>query len=257
MCIILGQVSSVSSTHLFVVPSVSGTRQLTVYKNTVDSPEDNLMVLPIPHPESLELHKLKYKKLFSQLRDSVESLTRGPSYPYPLGSLALTRSCSAVLPVYDYGSYKVSVALTLEDLFRLDTTVFELPEGSVDFFAKHYSREFGYLCCQLKPGKKEYEPVCYSHDLHSSGKLFVPTLHYHIHEGHTHTDAADWDHSVYSVGTTPVANLGYRSKSENEVVWSKLPEGFQWRKTDPIRLARITGHHPNHDLSFALAKETS
>lgn len=253
MCIILGQVNSVSSTHLFVAPSSSGTRQLTVYKNTVETPEDNLMVLPIPHPESLKLHTLTYKKLFDHLRNSVESLSRSSSSPYFYASLSLSRSCAAVLPVYDYGSYKVSIAPTLEDLFRLDATVFDLPDGIVDFFATHYSREFGYLCCQLKPGKTEYEPVCYSHDLHSSGKLFVPTLHYHIHEGHTHTDAADWDHYVYSVGTTPVANLGYRSHSENEVVWSKLPDEFRRAKTDPIRLARITGHHPNHDLSFVLS----
>ena len=253
MCIILNEIVSVNATKIFVAPDKSKTKQFTVYKNTVDSPAENMMILPVPHPESLQLHTPRYGDLFDDLFKSVSripsrSSSRGESLSY-----SATRSIASILPVFDYGSYKVSIAPSLEDLFRLDTTVFDLPDGIEDFFATHYNKEFGYLCCKLKPGKQEYEPVCYSHTLHSSGKLFVPTLHYHVHSNHTDTDAADWDHFVYSVGTTPIANLEFTSNPKNQVVWAKFPEAFRHTQTDPIRLARITGHFKNHDLSFVLS----
>ncbi len=270
MCIILNEISSVTATKIFVAPSLTKREQLTVYQNTVDSPEENLMILPVPHPETIKLHTLEYKGFFDDLFNSVTRISTRSSAPLRYANV-LSRSAASVLPIYDYGSYKVSIAPTIDDLLRLDTHVFTLPDGIREFFASHYSGEFGYLCCKLKPGKKEYEPVCYSHALHSSGKLFVPTLHYHIHESRidaadwsqnqfqyqihesrTETDAADWDHFIYSTQTTPVANLQFTSNETNQVKWAKLPVPFRYTTSSPIRLARVTGHQKNHDLSFEI-----
>lgn len=253
MCIVLGQVKSINQTKIFVGPNQDKTKQLTAYRNTVDSHEENMMILPVPHPETLQLHKVRYKNFFTDLRSSVASIVI-PTYSYRMPVERSMSLCSyAPLEVLDYGSYLVSIAPTLEDLFRLDTSVFELPPNIVDFFANHYSREFGYLCCKLKEGKTNYEPVFYSHALHSSNKLFVPTLHYHNHGGHIKTDEADWDHLIYSVGTTAAANYSYRSKTENEVTWKKLPEDFRWSTNDLVRCAEIEGNHRNHDIAFELA----
>ncbi len=252
MCIVLGQVKDISQTKIFVGPNKDKTKQLTVYANNVDSFDENLMILPIPKPETLELHKVSYKYFFSDCSSSVSSLKRFQYSYHMYSTRSMPLTASLTLPVFEYGSYLVSIAPTLEDLFRLDMSVFDVPPGIVDFFAKYYDREFGYLCCKLKEGKHDYEPVYYSHALHSSGKLYVPTLHYHNHGSQVHTEEADWDHMIYSVGTTEGANLGYRSLDENKVEWKKLPKEFRWSNTTPVRCAEVTGHHKNHDMAFQM-----
>jgi hypothetical protein len=154
--------------------------------------------------------------------------------------------------VFNHGSYLISIAPQIEDLLRLNESVFDFTPELFDFFAKHYTREFSYICCVLKPGVKEYEPLCYSHPIHSSDKLFVPTLHYHTHGGKAHTDVADWDHLIYSVGTEEKANLGYTSKYYNTVNWSHFPNEFQKLAVSSIRCSEIKGHYPNKDISFGL-----
>lgn len=252
MCIIPGPVDSVSNTKLFVMPSLDKTRQFTVYSNSVDSPDENVMILPVPNLNSLQLHTIKYKKLFDHLHDSViKHQTRAFEF-----SMYRSLSASAQfdsLPVFEHGSYLVSLAQTIEDLHRLNSSVFQLPPDIDTFFAKHYTREFGYLCCVLKPGEKTYEPLAYSHRLHSNGKLFVPTLHYHNHRGHVKTNDADWDHFIYSAGTLDLANQDYSSLKENAIKWEKMPAEFRYDKTFPIRCARIKGYYPNRDIAFALA----
>ena len=252
MCIIPGPITSVNQTKLFVLPNRNRTRQMTFYMNSVDSPDENMMILPVPNIETLDLHTVKYKGLFRDLRSSVGKI---PTRSYDFGltrSLSASASFQETLPVFEHGSYLVSVAPTLEDLSRLNTSVFELPPDIFTFFAKHYTREFGYLCCKLKEGKADYEPICYSHRLHSNGKLFVPTLHYHNHGGHANTQSADWDHMIYSVGTTKHANYDYYSHNENKVAWKKLPEEFRHAVTSPVRCASISGYQENRDIAFAL-----
>lgn len=256
MCIIAGPIHNVSTTKLFVLPSLDKSQQLTMYSNSVDSEKENLMILPVPHASSLTLHKLKGRKtLFQELKKSVY-YPRPPEThawaSYSMRSCAL--SISDTLEVHDYGSYLVSIAPSLIDLFRLDKSIFQLPSSLYQFFADHYDEEFGYLCCKLKPGRHSYEPVVYSHNLHSSGKLFVPTLHYHVHQnGTVDTEKGDWDHEIYSCGTTDAANFKYLSLKENVVNWKRLPSEFQHTKDNPIRCASISGYQKNEDIAFMLA----
>ncbi len=254
MCIIPGPIHSVSSTKLFVLPNQAKTRQMTFYMNSVETPNENMMILPVPKIDSIELHTIKYKAMFKDLRESVY---RVPEHSYSSFEYSNTLRCVASLApleVISHGSYLVSIAPTLEDLHRLDTTVFEFPPDIFDFFGKHYTREFGYLCCRLKEGHQDYEPICYSHSLHSNGKRFVPTLHYHNHGGgKVDTDHADWDHLIYSAGTLKEANHKFISNSENKIRWKRFPEAFRYLETSPIRCAEISGNHPNRDIAFAVA----
>jgi hypothetical protein len=252
MCIVPFPVISISSTKLFVLPSVDRKRQMTFYKNDVDSKEENLMILPFPGSQSLQLHKIKYKALFEDLKKSV---FQPPSRSWGIYEVAacasLSRSFEA-LPVISHGSYLVSIAQSLDDLKRVNPTVFDLPDDILPFFAKHYTSEFGYLVCKLKEGKQIYEPLCYSHSLLSSGKLFVPTLHYHDHGQGAKTDEADWDHVIYSLGTTKMANREYLSYKENKLLWNRFPEEYRLGKDSPVRCAEIYGNYPNKDVVFEL-----
>ena len=252
MCIIPGPVDSVSQTKLFVLPSLDKTRQMTFYGNSVETPGENVMILPVPNIGSIELHTIKYKKLFTHLRESVSKMYQPSSNA--LLERSVSRSCvSSVLPVFEHGSYLVSIVPRLEDLSRLDMSVFNFSPNLYTFFAKHYSPEFGYLCCKLNEGKQDYEPICYSHDIHSNERLFVPTLHYHNHNGHIDTDGADWDHMIYSVGTTENANHKYESEDENRILWTRFPLTFRHDIQSPVRCAEISGNQANRDIAFVIA----
>ncbi len=253
MCIVPFPVRSISSTNLFVLPSTDGKRQMTFYKNDVDSMEENLMILPFPNPKSIQLHKIRYKALFEDLRKSV---FKPPTRSYAMDDMIMSRCLSATasyIPVINHGSYLVSICETFQDLNRVDPSVFTLPPNIFPFFAKHYNSSFGYLVCRLKEGKHEYEPICYSHEVLEEKKLFVPTLHYHDHgKGDVKTDLADWDHKIYSCGTTKQANQEYMSYKENKVLWKRFPEEYQLGPNKPIRCAEIEGFYPNKDIAFEL-----
>jgi hypothetical protein len=226
---------------------------MTFYQNSVGSPYENMMILPVPNIDSLELHNVKYKKMFDHLRASVTKVPeRSIEFRHDFSVLRSSASYEP-LPVIEHGSYLVSIATTLDDLFRLDTTVFHFSRELYTFFAKHYTAEFGYLCCKLKEGKQDYEPICYSHRLHSNGRLFVPTLHYHNHGGHIDTTHADWDHLIYSVGTTVDANHKFLSNEENKMAWIKFPQEYRRDGEVPVRCAEITGNEFNRDIAFLLA----
>lgn len=252
MCIILGEVYKVAKTKLFVLANKDKTRQMTFYSNVVGTPERNMMILPVPGHGQIELHRIQYESMFEDLKRSVTSLYRNSYSNHLTRSYAAASIPRETLEVFHHGSYLVSIAPQIEDLFRLDKTLFDLTPELFQFFAKHYTSEFSYVCCVLKPGTKEYEPLCYSHPLHSSGRLFVPTLHYHNHGGHIHTDSADWDHLIYSVGTEEKANRGYSSNYSNNLDWSQFPKDYQKLTVSSIRCAEISGHYPNKDISFAL-----
>lgn len=255
MCIILGEVYSVTQTKLFVLPNKDKTRQMTFYSNAVSTPKENMMILPVPTggTASIELHTIKYKSMFEDLKLSVESLYKKSTYsPYTRSLLASASIPRDTLEIIPHGSYLVSIAPQLEDLLRLNMSVFNLTPELYHFFGKHYNREFSFLCCVLKQGSEAYEPLCYSHPLHSSGKLFVPTLHYHVHGSHTETEEADWDHTIYSVGTEEKANRGFTSNYYNNVKWTKFPEDYQKLHVSSIRCAEIKGHQKNTDIAFAL-----
>lgn len=213
------------------------------------------MILPVPTggEDTIELHTISYASLFTDLKNSVESLNRPELYANSFSrSLSASFSPRDTLEIFDHGSYRVSIAPQLEDLLRLDMSVFNLTPELYHFFGRHYNREFSFLCCILKSGLHSYEPLCYSHPMHSSGRLFVPTLHYHVHDGHVDTEDADWDHLIYSTNTSEKANLGFTSNYYNKVNWKRLPPDYKKLDVTSVRCAKITGQRRNTDMSFEL-----
>jgi hypothetical protein len=251
MCILPFPIKTVEKTRIFVLPSEDGLRQMTFYKNNVDSPDENLMILPFPGPKSVQLHKVRYKALFHDLASSVWRIPTPSMNMY--ASIPMTRSLAATaLPVIEHGSYLVSIAETLDDIHRANPLVFDIPESLFPFFRNHYTSDFGYLICKMKEGLNKYEPLCYSHASMLGKKLFVPTLHYHNHNGRIDTEHADWDHLIYSLSTKEEANMKYKSYKTNKVDWRKFPEGYQHTVHQMVRCAEIEGHYPNKDIAFEL-----
>lgn len=197
MCCISAPIKVVGSTKIFCAPNSDNTKQITIYENVVDNiTKNNIMILPVPFPDSVEFHDLsEYPHFFKDCSKSFRAThthsftNKGSS----LGTYEGTRS--ATLKVIDVGSYKVSLAMNLEDLNNLDEKYFTLTKEVYNFMKKNYNYGFmGFVVCKLVTGKKEYHPIAYSHNMYKK-KLFIPTKHFHMHETFSLTnDFNKFDH---------------------------------------------------------------
>jgi hypothetical protein len=241
MCIIIGNVESVKGTKIFAMPSSDDSqRQLLVYKNEVASVAQNLMILPVPFPETLKFEKVS-KTLFRDLEDSICWTSREWKT-----SISLTRS---TLPVLSVGSYRVSVVPSIQEFSNLDNRVFSLPAPLVKLMTDEYGdKPFGFVCCRLKAGVQNYEPLAYSHRRWKSDMLFIPTLHYHPGEEGV---SADWDHEVYTMRTTMDANQCHGWPAPQNRL-RRLPEGFEVWPLEHVHCWMKTGTWKNIDLELPL-----
>lgn len=266
MCIISGQVNSVGATKIFAIPSRSGTRQLTAYTNTVDTPADNLMCLPVPNPDTVEFEKVP-ADLFQQCAQSFQVMI---SREITLGVSRSLLTSSNELIIQSHGSYDVVLIPSLNDMGRIPRHFATLTSDVIQFMQRNYAANMGFLLCRLKPGKTSYEPFAYSHAI-SGPYLFVPTMHFHTHAPATHahwerpwsgeawnpraTSDADWDHLIYTAHT-PVA--AHRSssripKDHNMINWREISDEFNLGKDTQLRCMEITGSSEgNHDIVLPL-----
>lgn len=241
MCMFSRPVARVSNTKLLVVDG--GLRQTTVYSNRVAlrGGAPTAMILPVPRSETIAsatcgivVHDMTAAAdLFTTL-DSLfmDAYTDGVSFGLGKNS----RSASAApLAVMRSGAYRYSIVPTLADLGRLQHEVFGVdpasPLGAT--LAEHYAVGFAFLACIID-ADAAFVPIAYTHDKHASGKLFVPTRHWHgdgdggdgkigrVWPSSLATDdlyrvshrasgggssggsdmAHDWDHAIYSIGAT-------------------------------------------------------
>jgi hypothetical protein len=228
------------------------TRQLTVYSNTVRTPKKNLMILPVPYPHSVQFEPGSYRDLFTDINSSF--------YKTTLDQVWATRNIntSTPLPIYNVGSYQVSIAMSVQDILRADRTLFSNLEELVEILQDDYHSPFGFLLCVLKEGGASYEPLVYTHNLYK-GELFVPTKHYHpSSKGRSHMQSFthDWDHKIFSLGTplctethSPSSYMPYK---HNSLKWFMFPQDFQWGNGVPLRRLEIKGGYKNIDIHLPL-----
>lgn len=251
MCIITATVSSVDSTNIFVMPSTDKSRQLTVYNNRIATTTKNLMILPVPYPQSIQFESsiMNYKTLFNDINKSFRKTT-----------LELLRSIRTheTLKIYDIGSYKVSIANSVQDIMNLDKTFFSNPEELYEVLQDEYLYPFGFLVCALKEGESAYNPLAYSHSIWKD-QLFVPTRHYHpgdMSGNNLYSFTQDWDHKIFSVGvpftTDTHAPTEFMPLSTNKLEWKHFPSEFQWGNHLPLRRLQIKGGYKNIDITFPL-----
>lgn len=256
MCIINNKVESVSNTKILVATNKSCTRQLTVYGNTVDNKiDDNAMILPVPNPDTIIFHDLsEYKDIFNDCRKSFVALFK---------SRSKKSSNSTTLEVIDVGSYKVSIAKSLDDLKFVDTDVFnfKLNEECEKLLETEYSNPlYGFIICKLATSLEEYHPLGYSHDLMSENKLFIPTKHFHGDDTNNNDNlgnANDWSHEIYLYNATMYNNYDEMVKNTNtkSLVWSGIDNikkdkiNFDFADLQHFERHVIIGSHRNIDLT--------
>lgn len=258
MCIISGPVTSVSSTKIFAMPSRSGSRQLTVYSNSVTTPAENLMCLPVPYPETVHFERVP-TDLFTQCE---RSFTGGRGVP----TLGLSRSAGPELEVRSHGSYDVVLVPSVEDTSRVPRHFATLTPEVVEFMRHEYGgRPFGFLLCRLKAGASNYEPFAYSHATDGS-RLFLPTMHFHTHAPPSFqtwdrplrsptVSHTDWDHEIYTACTPHSAHhsLTRMPRPQNEIDWSQMPHDFVLGSKRQLHCWEIAGGaEPNRDIMIPI-----
>lgn len=289
MCLISKEVETVNDTKIFCGLNSNKTKQITVYANTINNISDNnAMVLPVPFPESVEFHDLSnYKKFFEDCDDSFY-LPQTKSF----GSRGLSANSysmvdsfnSKPLKVFNVGSYKVSLAKSLQDLNRVNTNVFDLSSGLETILRQNYSNShFGFIICKLVRGNESYHPFAYSHKIFNS-KVFIPTKHYHDESknmfnngfnglgmfadvqgwintknngkrSHDDSYADDWGHDIYlyniDVNSNEEAKQMNTSRYEwdgsNKIKFGRLDFDLD-RNCKKFQKVQINGNNPNIDL---------
>ncbi len=248
MCIITAKVERVSGTNIFVCALDDG-RQIVIYNNTVETPvQHNTMVLPVPNPESVKFINLEtYKKFFA---DCESSFSEPRESNYLSRSLYASASLKeSTLPVYDVGSYHVSIVPSVNDFHRLDPDYFTIDPYIPNALQQKYDSTFGFILCKLRKGQHSYHPLAYTHQIHKDRLLFVPTYHIHPDGTYNHIDEyADWDHTIYSVKTDLDESTSRKQFDGWSLKWSKVPTELHWIQKHRGQRWICHGHKKNRDI---------
>eukprot|EP01121_Diplochlamys_sp_Union-15-3_P008891 TRINITY_DN2390_c0_g2_i1.p1 TRINITY_DN2390_c0_g2~~TRINITY_DN2390_c0_g2_i1.p1 ORF type:complete len:419 (-),score=18.24 TRINITY_DN2390_c0_g2_i1:26-1282(-) len=270
MCIFNLPVKTVKNTKIFVAP-IKGNWQFTAYTNEVvlSSGAENAMILPFPNggiPDCIRMVDLsKASELFTKCE---EAFPRAQLMSF--GNLNdRSWSSSNYLEVLTVGSYSVSIAQNLNDLRRIDPSVFKLMPNIDLVLSQNYATGYGFVVCKFNKSQKAH-PIGYCHPI-VSGTLFVPTRHEHGDTTKSIFSPPHWDHEIYSFDT-----LGEDAGSSTQELYHelKLQHGGNpnWTVTigDPtrpyhylknlvavcmptcVRRKTIKGYHTNQDFFYSL-----
>jgi len=289
MCIIADEIESVSKTKIFVATNPTKTRQITVYSNFVNSVvNNNAMILPIPSSQNVDFIDLSnYKDIFDDCKSSFYDL----NFSLGMRTKSFSMNSKNILPVFNVGSYQVSLALNFEQLSNVNKNVFQLRDDLKKMLYEFYSNpNWGFIICKLSKGPEEYHPFAYSHNI-VDNKLFMPTRHFHVESTNktqinnnmwmdgtsmsnysfintntntnTNTNAYkkiadDWEHDIYIVNFDINKNQYITQFNSCKDVWSNENNvnyskiRFNFDKCNSFTKLVINGTHPNIDIICTL-----
>jgi len=124
------------------------------------------------------------------------------------------------LEVHAVGAYLISIAKSVEDLRRIDPSVFKVSDTIDVLFRQHYAEGFGFVICRFDATKGvQGHPIGYVHDPMPNGTLFVPCRHEH---GHGTTETENFSHEIYSLNTgkeagSTRADLGWKGTTPDYI----------------------------------------
>ncbi len=181
MCLISAEIEKVSKTKILIAPNANNTRQLVVYSNYVNNlSESNAMVLPVPNPQTVEFIDLTaYSNLFEDCSSCFYSIHKSKSLNRQYLTNSFNTRDDKPLEVFNVGSYKISLAMNLEQISRVNSAIFDLSPGLKQTLEMFYHQPYwGFIICKLNSGPELYHPFAYSHNIIQS-QIYIPTRHYH------------------------------------------------------------------------------
>ncbi|MBX9636002.1 MAG: hypothetical protein K2Q45_00435 [Nitrosomonas sp.] len=159
---------------------MQGNRQLTIYENAVNSSVGNVMILPVPNTIPIHLVDLSKSNWdWFQIQKTYFPEKRRQVYAFGSESAGWGMQEKVALPVVQCGGYQVTITPTLEDMCRVDTSVFKLPKDIENVLKVHYATGFSFIVCKFERGRTAGHPIAYVHGLLPNGSLFIPTRHEH------------------------------------------------------------------------------
>lgn len=220
MCIIVGEVNSVSNTQIVVADLAHEKRdeQLVVYANMVNiTGAPVAMVLPFYNAEGRGVDVIATVPEDMVLFDMLKSATTVKSRSASLSANGFYDCAKEdFLEVQRAGAYRYSVAPLATDLVRADPAIFSNLQPDLGaLFAEYQAAGFGFIVCIID-ASASYAPFAYVSQRQADGGLFVPTRHHHSHPvsftRSMRSIGEDWDHSVYvwnkGPGVTCTSMLG-------------------------------------------------
>jgi len=243
MCIFNKPIKEVSQTKILVSPTPDN-RVLTVYENTVGvegtvrtaadkkieelekkqaEKNANAMILPAPLHTGNPIKLLDLSTGFTF--EDCHACFPKPAPTRMARSRGKKSANDEYLEVFTVGAYNVSIAENLDDLRRIDPSVFKVEPNVDQLLGEHYPKSFGFVICCFDSSKEiKPHPMGYICDVDYEDKsLFVPCRHEH---GGGKGDArAHFDHVIYSINTTNSSG-----KSVEEEI-AALPDGIPPSKT--------------------------
>ena len=242
MCIISDTVDIIHSTKILVIPSKSGKQQLTVYSNTVITPESNVMCIPVPNPKSVRFEYVP-SDIFSKCATSFKNSSN-------------RNVCVDYISTFCNSSYNAVIVRSINDLNNQNG--FILTHDVVEFLKKIYP-DYGFILCKLKKGNHTYTPLAYSHDINDT--LFIPTKHYQVYvreelsvdyitlkEKKPSHITDEWDHEIYSIATPRWCHESTKLIHNNKINWSKMPNDYYLDKHVILNCYEKYGYNPNVDI---------
>lgn len=279
-------IEKISDTKILVCANNDKTEQMIVYSNFVDNSNNfNAMVLPVPLAHSVKFIDLThYTDIFVDCENCFDRQI--PKSSALFSNLSANYS-NTPLKVFNVGSYKVSLAMNLNDLKYVDSNVFILSPGLDKILKTYYYQPYwGFIICKLASGPENYHPFAYTHEI-IDGKIFVPTRHYHQEanqfnflglQGYNedlyliasnfmentlgiNTYANDWSHDIYFYNINPYLNKNvnkmrstilYEWKKNKLFDCNKIGENFNFGECEIFEKIKIQGNQPNIDLIVPL-----
>lgn len=257
MCMIVGDVRKVSKTKILVSKLPKTNKQLVVYETKI-SPKDKPVAMILPYPSSTlskEVEVIDTKpgdsdffkqiaKNFPQIKSQALSFGRGT------GSLGL--QTKGYLQVNRAGSYRYSVAKSLEELNRVDPTVFQInSEVLTKLLMSYETLNFGYLVCIIDENV-DYSPFAFVCDLPNNKQLYVPTKHYHTHSSNeankNNSFADDWDHEIYCMDTDNAMDGNFANVNLSLLKFGVLTAFTDWTNYDYYSFSKLLGNCKSENM---------
>jgi hypothetical protein len=238
MCLINTEIENVSNNKILVAPNADKTRQIIIYSNYINNiSESNAMIIPVPLPHTIKFINLgNYNNIFEECEKCFYNPNKLKSFNYSTNTFN-TREDSLSLDVFNIENYKVSLAMNLDQLSKVDKNIFELNNNLKQILEMYYYQPYwGFIICKLDIGIKFYHPFAFSHEI-IDNKIYIPTRNYHhkikwtdsnqwalgshIDPKHNPLNANNWNEN--NIDESPMFKTDQLGKSAQEVNgWSNM-----------------------------------
>lgn len=189
MCIFSGDISTVSSTHIFA--RGDGESQHLVYQMTYAASDELAMVLPLPVMLPSTDHAVQFISLEAYPHFFADMHRGFPTRGVTMA--AATDLAAEALVVHDVGLYEASYVPSLASFSRLDRR-FQLPSHVWDRLPEYIDYGFAVFKLKASADPQEVHPMALRFPRRNGQLLYFPTLH--VHDGEAHTEA-QFDHTLY------------------------------------------------------------